>query len=72
MILMVTNRRVVGGEYSDEKQRRYGYHYLSGHVNGAPGTDGFASNRKSTFLRALAAELARLRNDIANTPKVGF
>lgn len=43
MLFMVTNRRIVNGEYSDEEQRRHGYHYLYDYKGDEPGRDGFHS-----------------------------
>jgi hypothetical protein len=73
MLLMVTNRRIIGGEYGDEEQRRYGYHYLYDYMGGATGRDGFNSRGRQGFETVLLRELNRLRTERdVNTPKVGL
>ncbi|MEM7585072.1 MAG: alpha/beta hydrolase [Acidobacteriota bacterium] len=60
MLLMVTNRRLKKGRYSDEEQARQGYHYLIDHLGQAPGQDGFGSKvGKSAFRKAIVSELER-------------
>lgn len=73
MLFMVTNRRIKGGEYSDEEQVNYGFDYLCDHNGGAPGSDGFSGRGKRGFEVALLREMLRLKNDAGvNTPKVGI
>lgn len=73
MLFMVTNRRIAKGEYGDEEKPNYKFDYLYGHLNGAPGQDGFQSKGRRGFETALLRELLRLRDQqgIA-TPKIGF
>ena len=72
MILMVTSRRIRNGEYSDEEQRSYGYHYLFDYRHGERGQDGFDQRGKQGFEAALLSGLEGLKSDGVNTPKVGI
>ncbi len=73
MLFMVTNRRIVNGEYSDEEQRRHGYHYLYDYKGDEPGRDGFHSRGQRAFEVALLSELNRLKDEEGiGTPKVGL
>ena len=72
MLLMVTNRRIRHGEYSDEEQINYGFDYLYDHMNGPPGTDGFSGRGQRGFEVALRREMLRLKESGVNTPKVGI
>ena len=73
MLLMVTSRRIVNGEYGDEEQSRHGYHYLYDYMGGAVGRDGFNSRGRRGFETVLLRELNRLKNEQhVNTPKVGI
>lgn len=73
MLLMVTNRRIIDGEYGDEEQRRHGYHYLYDYMDGEAGRDGFNSRGKRGFETVLLRELKRLKDERSvNTPKVGL
>ncbi len=73
MLLMVTNRRQTGGDYGDEEQSRYGYHYLHAYANNDPGSDGFDKKGKNGFKSRLLGELTRLKTEQGiGTPKVGL
>lgn len=72
MLLMVTNRRMRGGEYSDEEKPNSGFDYLYGHLNGPQGKDGFANKGRKGFETALLLELKRLKKEGVNTPKIGL
>ena len=73
MLLMVTNRRIQGGKYSDEEQVNYGFDYLYDYKAGASGADGFSGKGKRGFEVALLREMLRLKNAAGvNTPKVGI
>lgn len=73
MLFMVTNRRIIGGQYSDEERPNFGFEYQFGFDGGPRGSDGFKHRGKQGFKDALLQELKRLRDQkIANTPKVGI
>lgn len=72
MLLMVTNRRIRNGEYSDEEQRNYGYHYLYDYRGGAVGADGFDGRGRLGFEAALLRGMHDLKIAGVNTPKVGI
>jgi esterase/lipase superfamily enzyme len=73
MLLMVTNRRIVKGEYSDEEMLNKKYDYLYDYNHGAPGKDGFMKSGKEGFKATLLTELKRLKKEEnVNTPKVGI
>ncbi len=80
MIFMVTSRRPAGSTssrstYGDEEQPHFKFDYLSDHLNGEPGEDGFGKKGKRVFQAALLKALISLRDDEekpVNTPKVGI
>lgn len=73
MLLMVTNRRIIGGQYGDEEKpnRKFEYQYA---YNGKPrNKDKFEKTGKKGFEIALFRELKRLKEEEhVNTPKVGI
>lgn len=73
MLFMVTNRRIQGGQYSDDERPNFGFEYQSDYDGGLRREDGFRSKTKNEFKQRLLDELIRLRdeNDIM-TPKVGI
>ncbi len=73
MLFMVSNRRVINGEYGDEERpnKKYEYQYDYNHLGGRK--DGFAKMGKKGFESALLKELNRLKiEEGINTPKVGI
>jgi esterase/lipase superfamily enzyme len=73
MLLLVTNRRIQGGKYSDEERPNFGYEYQSDYDKGKIWKDGFRDKSKSGFKKALLGELTRLKKEnITMTPKVGI
>lgn len=73
MIFVVTNRRLVGGAYSDEEQPDHDLDGLYGHIERAPGSDVFAGKGKRGFKAALLRGLLHLRNERGvQTPKAGI
>ena len=70
---MVTNRRIINGEYGDEERpnKKYEYQYAYNRKN--RGEDKFEKSGRKGFEAALLAELERLRREEGvNTPKVGI
>ncbi|WP_117232854.1 alpha/beta hydrolase [Vibrio maerlii] len=72
MLFMVTNRRIVKGEYGDEEQLNHKFDYLYAYNNEERGKDKFDSSGKKGFEVALLAELNRRRAAGENTPQVGI
>lgn len=73
MLLMVTNRRVINGRYSDEERPAYKYEYLYDYDHKPAHQDGFNKKGQRGFEAALLKELIRLRDEEGvSTPKVGL
>src|SRR5690606_14399754 len=73
MLFMVTNRRIVDGEYSDEERPNKKYKYQYAYNNLERGQDRFEKTGQKGFETALLAELNRLRDEEnESTPKVGI
>jgi esterase/lipase superfamily enzyme len=70
---MVTNRRIINGEYGDEERPNKKYEYQYSYNNKERGKDGFENSGKRGFEVALLKELERLKSEEnINTPKVGI
>ncbi|MDJ0853785.1 MAG: alpha/beta hydrolase [Desulfobacterales bacterium] len=73
MLFMVTNRRIVNGEYGDEEKPNKKFEYQYAYNKQARGQDRFEQKGRDGFETALLAELKRLKEDEdVNTPKVGI
>ncbi len=73
MLFMVTNRRVINGEYGDEEKRNFKFDYLYDYNDESRGNDKFQKSGKKGFELALLTELNRLKEEEGiNTPKVGI
>lgn len=73
MLFMVTNRRIINGQYGDEERinKKFDYRYSYNRKN--RGEDQFEKIGKKGFQTALLKELERLKNEEnISTPKVGF
>jgi len=57
MLLMVTNRRIENGKYSDEEKPNNKFEYQYGYNNKSRGKDGFDKSGKKGFGIALLGEL---------------
>lgn len=73
MLFMVTNRRIIDGEYGDEERPNKKFEYQYAYNRQDRGQDKFEKNGKKGFETALLAELERLKQEEGvNTPKVGI
>ena len=73
MLFMVTNRRIVSGEYGDEEKPNKKFEYQYAYNKQPRGQDRFEQKGREGFETALLAELERLKKDEGvNTPKVGI
>jgi hypothetical protein len=73
MLLMVTNRCKVKGEYGNEEQLKRQFDYLYDYNHLPMGQDGFNQTGKTGFETSLLKELIRLRDELSvNTPKIGI
>ncbi len=73
MLFMVTNRRVINGEYGDEEKPNKKFEYQYSYNKKKRGQDKFEMSGKKGFEVALLAELNRLKEeDNVTTPKVGI
>ena len=73
MLFMVTNRRIIAGEYGDEEKPNKKYDYRYSYNKKPRGQDKFEMTGKPGFEAALLAELHRLKvEEGVNTPKVGI
>jgi len=73
MLLMVTNRRISQGVYSDEERPHKKFDYLYAYNKKARGEDAFQKTGRKGFEVALLSELNRLKQEEGiNTPKVGI
>lgn len=73
MILMVTNRRLINGVYSDEEKLNHKFDYQYSYNGKTRGKDAFEKNGKKGFESALFSELNRIKKEHnINTPKVGI
>ncbi len=73
MLFMVTNRRIIDGQYSDEERPAYKYEYLYDYDAKPADQDGFIKKGQKGFETALLQELVRLRDEEGvSTPKVGL
>ena len=70
---MVTNRRIIDGEYGDEERSNNKFEYQYTYNLRERGEDRFEQTGKRGFETSLLAELQRLRDEeYINTPKVGI
>ena len=73
MLFMVTNRRIIDGDYGDEERPNNKFEYQYAYNRQARGEDRFEKSGKKGFESTLLAELDRLkREEGVNTPKVGI
>lgn len=72
MLFMVTNRRIINGQYGDEEKRHRKFEYQYEYNNKSRGKDKFEKIGKNGFEKALLNELARLKEKEGTTPKVGI
>ncbi len=73
MLLMITNRRIRKGKYSDEEMLGKRFVYQYGYNGKEQGSDGFHKTGKKGFETALFNEINRLKNEEGiNTPKIGL
>lgn len=73
MLFMVTNRRIIGGEYGDEERVNKKFEYQYSYNNMERKKDKFEKTGKKGFETALLKELERLKNEEnISTPKVGI
>lgn len=73
MLLMVTNRRIINGQYGDEEKAKHKYEYQHDYNGKSREKDKFEKIGKAGFVKALFKELNRLKNvEKINTPKVGI
>lgn len=72
MLFMVTNRKVVDGQYGDEEKKNRKFDYLYDYNEESRGNDKFEKIGKKGFELALLGELARLKKEEGITPKVGI
>ncbi len=73
MLFMVTNRRIMGGEFGDEEKPNRKFEYQYSYNNLDRGSDVFEKTGKEGFEKALLSELNRLKKEEGiNTPKVGI
>lgn len=72
MLFMVTNRRIVDGEYSDEEKPNKKFEYQYAYNQAARGEDRFTKSGQKGFETALLTELKRLKDEEHVTPKVGI
>ncbi|NQZ51605.1 MAG: alpha/beta hydrolase [Moritella sp.] len=71
MLFMVTNRKIIGGEYADEEKKNGKFDYLYEYNEKKRGDDKFEKKGKKGFETALLNELVRLKKSGVRTPKVG-
>jgi len=70
---MVTNRRIIDGEYGDEEKPNRKFEYQYAYNGRERGKDKFEKNGKKGFEVALLGELTRLKEkEGINTPKAGI
>jgi len=70
---MVTNRRIIDGEYGDEERPNKKFEYQYAYNKKERGQDRFEKTGQKGFETALLAELNRLKDEEGvNTPKVGI
>jgi len=73
MLLMVTNRRINGGQFGDEEKLNNKFEYQYDYNQKERGQDKFKKSGKRGFEQALFKELNRLKDEEkVNTPKVGI
>ena len=73
MLLMVTNRRIIKGEFGDEERSNKKFEYQYAYNKKSRGEDKFQKTGKKGFEVALLSELNRLKvEEGINTPKVGI
>lgn len=73
MLFMVTNRRIINGQYSDEERSKNKFEYQYSYNNKKIGDDTFEKTGKRGFETALLGGLERLKNkENISTPKVGI
>ena len=72
MLFMITNRRIINGEYGDEEKPNKKFEYQYSYNKKNRGDDKFEQIGKRGFETALLAELQRLKKAIGGTPKVGI
>ena len=72
MLFMVTNRRIIDGQYGDEERPNKKFEYQYSYNKKKRGNDKFEKTGKRGFETALLGELKRLKKDEKiSTPKVG-
>ena len=73
MLFMVTNRRIINGEYGDEEKSNKRFEYQYAYNQKPRGQDKFEKTGKKGFETALLGELERLKSEEGvNTPNVGI
>ena len=73
MLFMVTNRRIINGQYGDEERSNKKFVYQYSYNMKDRGEDKFEKTGKKGFETALLKELKRLKNEEnVSTPKVGI
>ncbi|MCK5888969.1 MAG: alpha/beta hydrolase [Methylococcales bacterium] len=73
MLFMVTNRKIINGEYSDKEKQNKKFDYLYSYNKASKESDKFDKSGKNGFEVALLSELNRLKHEEKiNTPKVGI
>jgi len=73
MLFMVTNRRIINGQYGDEERPNKRFEYQYSYNKKARGEDNFEKTGKRGFETALLRELERLKiQENVSTPKVGI
>lgn len=73
MIFMVTNRRIINGEYGDEERPNKKYEYQYSYDRKERGEDKFEKSGRKGFETALLTELDRLKlEEGVTTPKAGI
>ncbi|TNC81284.1 MAG: hypothetical protein C9356_09260 [Oleiphilus sp.] len=73
MLFMVTNRRIIKGEYGDEERPNKKFEYQYAYNRKPRGKDQFEASGKQGFESTLLKELKRLKKEEGvSTPKVGI
>lgn len=73
MLFMVTNRRVIDGQYGDEEKLKNKFDYLYAYNRETRGEDAFERSGRKGFETALLLELERIKTEAGvKTPKVGI
>ncbi len=72
MLFMITNRRIIKGQYGDEEKPNREFEYQYSYNREERGKDRFEKTGKKGFKIALLTELKRPRDEYKTTPKVGI